>query len=105
MSRGQLTVAGAILRQRVAQDALGTGPDDGVAGVSGRPGPAGEEGVREPVRRVWVEGLLLDLVVLRVLLRVLAPGQAQVAPVLVDTAHVPPAGVRQQPTLVHIWNT
>ena len=99
-SKGRLTVAGAVFRQRVTQDALRAGPDDGVAGLS-RPRRAGEE----RVRRVRVEGLRLALVVRRVLLVVQAPGQTQVAPVLVDAAHVPPAGVRQETTLIHIWNT
>lgn len=98
--KGPLTITRAIIRQRVTQHALRAGPYDGIAGVS-RSRAAGEE----RVRRVRVEGLLLDLVVRCVLLVVQAPGQTQVASVLVDAAHVPAAGIRQETALIHIWKT
>lgn len=77
-----------------------TASRDGVAGLqTSGPGESWDEGVRNPSRRVRVNGFR------SVRLVVQAPRDAQVASVPVDTAHVSPARIRHSATLIHIWNT
>lgn len=102
ITRGRLTVAGAILCRSVSQDALRSGSHPRIAGC--RSGESGGKAVREAQRGVRVQlGLGLRLELRPVRLVVQAAGDTQVAAVLVHAAHVQPASIRQGATLVHIW--
>lgn len=97
-----LTDTGTVLRGSVSQQALRRAPHPGVAGL--HRSLRSREGVWKSHRGVCVNGLR------RVRLRsewlvVQAPGHAQVASVLVHTAHISPASIWQRTALVHIWKT
>lgn len=99
-----LTITGAIFCRSISQEALCSAPHSGVAGLH-RSGSSREEGVWESGWWVWVNRLGQDRGLRSVRLVVQAPRDAQVASVLVHTAHVPPASIWQGTALIHIWNT
>lgn len=104
MCSHRLTSTGAILCSDISQEALRGAPHSGVAGLH-RPGGARDEGLWKSHWCVRVDRLGQQRCVRSEGLVVQGPWDAQVASVLVHTAHFSPACIWQGPALIHIWNT
>lgn len=95
-------ITGAVLCRSISQDALRRAPYSGIAGLH-RSRNTREEGVWKSNRWVRVNRLRQDRGLRSEWLVVQAPGHAQVASVLVHTAHVSTASIWQDTALIHIY--
>lgn len=95
-------VTGAVLGEAVSQDAVCRGPQYGVAWFP-RSHRRRENRVLKSHRGVGVAGVGQGWGLRSGRLIEQTPGEAQVAPVLVHTAHVSSASIWQGPALVHIY--